>query len=122
MNWVTLTLVLSAIGVLVVGYLAFIFWRDPEDGLRQATHRRELLPLVLADRYTSMTVLALAATLYRDLNVIVVLFAVFSFMGYADAVIYFRKGHPMVKHLLSGIAATVVVVVALIAMRTGVPV
>jgi len=120
MSLATLTFILTGLGILVTGYLAFIFWRDPAGGLRQTTHRAEFLPQVMTDRYIAMTLLAIAATLYRDLAVIAVLFTSFAFMGYADAYIYRRAGHPMAKHLASGIAATIVVIFALMALRTGV--
>ena len=53
--------------VLILGYMAFLFWRDPQDGLAQTTHRVELLPQVMADRYTAFAVLAVVLTLYGDL-------------------------------------------------------
>lgn len=112
MSLVTLALVLSAAGVLVTAALAGVFLYDTETGLRQTTHRAEDLPKVMTDRYIAMAALALGATLYGDLNVIAFLFAAFAFMGFADALIYARGGHPISKHVNAGTAAAIVAVVA----------
>ena len=61
---------------------------------------------------------ALGATLYGDLNVIAFLFAAFAFMGFADAFIYARGGHPISKHVTAGIAASIVAVVACLAQTS----
>ena len=117
----TLAVLLSGGGILVTGLLATAFLRDPIRGMAQTTHRAESLPRVMADRYVAFTALAAGATLYRDLAVIAFLFAVFAFMSYADTAIYARDGHPYVKHLIAGLAATAVTGVALAAiLKSGV--
>lgn len=118
MTMATLAVILSVGGVVVTGLLAALFIRDPQRGLVLATHRPEMLPQVMADRYTAMCFLAVGATLYGDLKVIAWLFAAFALMGCADGWIYARAGHPYMKHLLSGVAAAVVVAAALIALAT----
>ena len=116
----TLALVLSGAGVVVPGALGVMFLRDPAKGMAFATHRLENLPQVMADRYVALVALGLGATCYGDMKVIAFLFAVFAFLGFADAVIYARAGTPFSKHLMAGVAATVVVVVALAAnFQTG---
>ncbi|WP_306116636.1 MULTISPECIES: hypothetical protein [unclassified Roseovarius] len=117
MTLYTAAIALSGVGILVTGALALAFLRDPVAGLEQTTHRSEKLPEVMADRYIAFTILALGATLYGDLNVIAVLFATFAFMGFADAWIYARGNFPIAKHLGAGIAALIVVAVALLAMQ-----
>ena len=112
-----LAIALSGVGILVTGALALAFLRDPVAGLEQTTHRAEKLPEVMTDRYIAFTILALGATVYGDLKVIALLFASFAFMGFADAWIYARGQFPFAKHLLAGVAATVVVVVALLALQ-----
>lgn len=112
-----LAILLSGVGILVTGALALLFLRDPAIGMKQATHRLENLPQVMTDRYIAFTILAIGATLYGDLKVIAVLFGTFAFMGFADALIYARGGHPYGKHLAAGIAAGLVVLVALLALR-----
>ena len=66
----------------------------------------------MIDRYIAFTFLALAAAWHGDPLVIAVLFVAFAFMGFADAVIYARDGHPFIKHAGAGVAATVVAAVA----------
>ncbi len=109
-------IILSGLGVLVTALLSLIFLRDPQAGLVQTTHRAEKLPQVMTDRYIAMTILAVGATLYKDMAVIAVLFASFAFMAFADAWIYARSGHTCKKHLGAGFAASLVVIVALAAL------
>ena len=110
---------LSGVGILVTGALALVFLRDPIAGLTHTTHRMEKLPEVMTDRYIAFTMLTVGATLYGDLNVIAVLFTTFAFMGFADAWIYARGGFAYGKHLAAGIAASIVVIVAVLAMGQG---
>lgn len=114
-----IAIALSGAGVLVTGALSLLFLRDPIAGLTQTSHRAEKLPEVMTDRYIAMTMLALGATLYADMKVIAVLFASFAFMGFADAWIYARGGFPYAKHVGAGIAASIVVIAALIASGQG---
>lgn len=116
MMWAQLTIALSSVGVLLTGWLALAFLRDPVAGMATATHQAEKLPQVMTDRYIGFTVLALGATLYGDMAVIAGLFAVFAFMGFADAWIYARDGFPFSKHLGAGLAALAVVAAALAAI------
>lgn len=114
----TLTLLTTLCGVvtfLILTALAYAFWTDPEKGLTQTTHRLEKLPLVMADRYTAFAVLALAFTIYGDLNILMIFFAVCAFMGFADGMIYARAGHPHMKHTISGILSVVAFIVTLMA-------
>jgi len=112
-----LAILLAGGGVVVTGLLALLFLRDPAKGLQQTTHHLEDLPKVMADRYVFMTFLALGAVIYGDMAVIAWLFSGFAFMGYADALIYARAGKPISKHLIAGVAATIVVIVAALALR-----
>lgn len=118
MSFAGASLVLSGFGVVTTGYLAAIFLRNPQDGLLKTTHHAENLPAVMTDRYIAMTALAAGATYYGDFKVIAFLFATFAFMGFADAVIYKRAGKPISKHVTAGVAAMIVVIVALLAQFT----
>ena len=109
----------GAVTVLILAAMAVAFWRDPEEGLRQTTHRVELLPRVMADRYTAFAVLALVLTLHGDLTVLAAFFAVCAFMGFADGLIYARAGHPHGKHTLSGVLSVGALGITLAAMATG---
>jgi hypothetical protein len=113
----TLALILSWVGVAVTLALAAAFLISPAFGMAQAQHRVERLPRVMTDRYIAFVALALGAALYGDLAVIAYLFAVFAFMGFADAVIYARSGHPNGKHIAAGVAATIVAGVVFAAGR-----
>ena len=113
-----LTILLCLGGAVVTGFLAVIFWRDPEAGMAAATHRAEKLPLVMTDRYVAFAFLALAAAWHGDPGVIAVLFVAFAFMGLADGVIYARAGFPHIKHTAAGVAALIVAAVAMLAKTT----
>lgn len=119
MSLAALAITLSALGILATGYLAVIFVASPAAGMRKVHHLPEFLPQVMVDRYIANLVLAVAATLYGDLWVIAVLFAVFAFMSYADALIYKRAAKPFMPHFTAGIGASVVALVALAAKLTG---
>ena len=116
----TLALTLSSVGVAVTGTLAALFIRNPAQAMAQTTHHVDQLPQVMTGRYIALTLLALGATIYGNMAVIAFLFAVFAFLGFADAFIYARAHRPMAKHLMAGITATLVAVVALAAhLNTG---
>jgi hypothetical protein len=113
-----LALILSWLGVAVTLALALSFIISPAFGMAQAQHRLERLPRVMTDRYVAFVALALGAVLYGDLKVAAYLFAVFAFMGFADAVIYARSGNPNWKHIAAGVAASVVAGVVFAAHNT----
>ncbi len=119
MTLTQLAIIMSGAGILVMGYLAVIFWRDPVKGLEWSTHRAEKLPLVMIDRYIAFAILAAGAMFYGDMLVIAVLFVSFAFMAFADAYIYASSGHSYKKHLGAGVAASLVVIVALAALMQG---
>ncbi|GKY87798.1 hypothetical protein [Sinisalibacter aestuarii] len=119
MSLAALAITLSALGILVTGYLAAIFVANPAAAMRKVHHLPEFLPQVMADRYVANLVLAVAATLYGDLSVIAVLFAVFAFMAFADAAIYARASKPYMPHFIAGIGAGIVAAVALAARFAG---
>lgn len=112
MTLATLTVLLCLGGAVVTGFLAVIFWRNPEAGMAAATHRLEKLPFVMTDRYVAFAFLALAAAWHGDPGVIAGLFVAFAFMGLADGVIYARAGFPHIKHTAAGVAAALVAAVA----------
>ncbi len=114
-----LAIYLSAGGVLVTGWLAAIFVVNQARGMVLVNHRTEDLPKVMADRYVAFMALAAGATWYGDLAVIAYLFAVFAFMALADAVIYLRVKQPFLPHLIAGIAAAGVALVAFLAQTNG---
>ncbi len=118
MTFTLLTTICGGITVLILAALAWAFWSDPDRGLEQTTHRLEKLPSVMADRYTAFAFLALVFTIYGDLNVLIALFAVCAFMGFADGLIYARAGYPHMKHTISGVLSSVALAVAIVARLT----
>ncbi len=118
MSLALLTTICGGVTFVILVMLAWAFWSDPERGLAQTTHRVEKLPYVMADRYTAFAVLALVFTLYGDVNVLIALFAVCAFMGFADGLIYARAGHPHMKHTISGVLSTVALAIAVAARLT----
>ncbi|WP_306045542.1 hypothetical protein [Nioella sp. MMSF_3534] len=118
MSFSLLTTICGGVTVLILALLAWAFWTDPAKGLEQTTHRLEKLPTVMADRYTAFAVLALVFTIYGDLNVLIALFAVCAFMGFADGLIYARAGHPHMKHTISGVLSSVALAIATAARVT----
>ena len=116
----TVALAGSSLGVAVTASLAALFIRDPVRGMVQTTHHPDQLPQVMTGRYVALTALALGATLYGNMVVIAFLFAVFAFLGFADAFIYSRAGRPALKHVIAGITAMSVMAVAIGALyQTG---
>ena len=106
----------AVITVMILSGLAFAFWSNPARGLVQTTHRVELLPLVMADRYTAFALLGLAVLVFGDLRMTASFFAVCAFMGFADGVIYARAGHPHMKHTFSGVLSVIALGVTLAAL------
>ena len=95
--------------------MALLFWRDPQNGLKQTTHRLENLPLVLANRYTAFAILAAAILISGDLTLLAVFFGVSALMGLADGWSYARSNLPHIKHTASGLLAVVALGITLIA-------
>lgn len=116
MEWVATAHLLAWIGVAITGGIALICLPNPARGLVLLTHRMELLPQVMLDRYIAFFGFSLFVAFYGDLTVLAAWAAVLAFMAFADTVIYARIGHPFGKHLSAGIGALVVLSVALIAL------
>jgi ABC-type xylose transport system permease subunit len=115
----TLTYAALAITVLITGYYAAIFLRDPQAALKTATHRAELLPQVMAGRYTVVFLLTVGVLVYNDLRVTTYYFAVCAFMGFYDGWLYWRRGLPHFKHTITGLLAFGALGLALLALATG---
>jgi hypothetical protein len=112
----SLVTICALVTILILSLLALAFWSNPERGLLQTTHRVELLPLVMADRYTAFALIALAILVFGDLRLTAAFFAVCAFMGFADGMIYARAGHPHMKHTFSGVLSVIALGVTLAAL------
>ncbi len=116
MTLVLLTTICGVITLAILTVMAVAFWASPSRGMALTTHRTELLPRVMADRYTAFAVLALVVLLLGDLRLYAAFFAVCAFMGLADGAIYARAGHPHMKHTLSGVLSVIALGVTLAAL------
>jgi len=116
MDWVASAHILAWVGAAITGGLALVCLPNPVRGLVLLTHRVEQLPQVMLDRYIAVFGFSLFVAIYGDLAVLAAWAFVLAFMAFADTVIYARIGHPFGKHLSAGIAALVVLAVALIAL------
>jgi hypothetical protein len=105
----SLAQIAAGLGALVTLWLAVDFARDPEAGMRRATHRPEMLPQVMVGRYAAFTALAIGAVLYGDLVVIAALFAVFAALSAYDAALYARAGHPFAPHAAAAVGCCIVI-------------
>ena len=114
----TAVITLALIGAMIPTYIGALFALDPVRALPQATHRLELLPRVMADRYAAFALFALAAAWSGDMRIIAVTFAILAVPGLGDAVIYARAGHSFRKHLAAGLAALFVSALAFAAIPT----
>lgn len=114
----TLVTVFLVIGIVLVGYMAFLFWTDPAKGLAETTHRLEKLPSVMADRYTSFAVLGVGMLFFGNYAIITVYFLSGAIMGLCDGAIYARAGHPHIKHTASGVLSVIAMILSAAAWAT----
>ncbi len=116
-----MTYIALFITVLITGYYAAWFVRDPELAMVKATHRIELLPQVMTGRYIVVFLFTLGALLMNDLRVSAYLFAVCAFIGFYDGWLYARRGLPHFKHTITGLLAFGALCVTLLALATAGP-
>lgn len=113
---VTLTYITLVITVLITGYIAWLFVRDPQGAMETATHRLDLLPQVMTGRYIVVFLLALGALIYADVAVAAYFFAVCTFLGLYDGWLYWSRGLPHIKHTATGLLALGAFVIAILAL------
>ena len=104
---------LLLIGAAIVFGLAWAFYKNPEAGMAQATHRPEKLPLVMIDRYIAVGIIQIGLILFGSLEMIAVFCVAGAVMGLGDGLIYARAGHPHMKHTSSGILAVIGLILTL---------
>lgn len=109
---------LAGIGALIPAYLAAVFAFAPGRAFEQSTHRPELLPNVMVNRYATFALFALAAALSGNMNIIAFVFAILAVPGLGDTLIYARAGHPYAKHLAAGLGALLVSGLAIAVAQT----
>ena len=95
------------IAVVLVGYMAFLFWTNPDKGLAETTHRIEKLPYVL-DQMTHLHKAKSADPLYF-LNIFfglaLLFFVISSFWMFMPHTSIFKKG---LYFTLAGIVITLI--------------
>ena len=111
---------LAALMCAMVLYLGIIFLWAPEKGLEFATHQREHLPSVMANRYFMMAAIMIGSLIYGRPEVIAFAFAVTGYTPAHDAWIYAQNGQPYGKHVVPAVLSAVVVAAALVTFyKTG---
>ena len=109
-----------AVTLLITGYYAVLFLRDPQAAMATATHRLELLPQVMAGRYVVVFLFTLGVTVhflvFRDAAVAAWFYAVCAFLGLWDGWIYRRRGLPHFRHTITGLLALGAFCIALLAL------
>jgi hypothetical protein len=119
MSLVQLVGILGAAGAGWLAVLAVVFLFNPPRGLVMTDHTEDQLPRVMTDRYLFFAALAFGAVWLREPRLIAFVFGGFAFLGFADAFIYARVGKPIRKHVVAGIASSIIAVLALIVELTG---
>lgn len=114
----TLTYIALVVTVLITGYYAWIFVRDPEAAMKTATHRTECLPRVMAGRYVVVFLFTLGVLVHDTAAVSAYFFAVCAFLGLHDGWVYWRRGLPHFKHTITGLLALGALGIALLALTT----
>ena len=108
--------VCGVITLVLLAVMATAFWIDPARGLALTAHKTEMLPRVMADRYTAFAMLAVVVLVYGDPVLFAAFFGVCAFMGLADGWIYARAGLAHAKHTLSGVLSVVALGVTLLSV------
>ncbi|MGB3243604.1 MAG: hypothetical protein WBB25_03670 [Sulfitobacter sp.] len=114
-----LVIALLLVGSVLTGLLAYAFWRDPVEGMAQATHHAEKLPLVMIDRYIAVAVIQFGLIFFGSLPMVAVFCVAGAIMGLGDGLIYSRAGLPHMKHTSSGLLAVFAFAVVLFYMFRG---
>ncbi|MGR3563999.1 MAG: hypothetical protein ACU0CS_08985 [Heliomarina sp.] len=113
-----LTYIALAITVIITGYYAVLFIRDPETAMVRATHRPELLPNVMTGRYIVMFLFAFGVLLLDNAKFSTFFFAVCAFMGLYDGWIYRSRNLPHFKHTITGLLALGALGISILALVT----
>ncbi len=110
--------------ITIIGWAAAIFMGlvtlllalNKRSGLSLIQHRVEMLPQALLVRYGGLTVLALIAAWLNAPRMLFAMLLSFALIGFGDAYIYRRAGHPFWLHLAGGVLAAIGAILALFAI------
>ncbi|NRB03798.1 MAG: hypothetical protein HRU30_11100 [Rhodobacteraceae bacterium] len=118
-NLPIIIVVLLGIGAMMVAALAYAFYRDPEKGMAQATHRPEQLPLVMVDRYIAVALIQVGLIFFGNLEMVAVFCVAGAVMGLGDGLIYHRAGFPHIKHTSTGVLSLMGLMITLYYLAAG---
>ena len=104
------------IAILLIGVTALLAL-NKQSGLSMIQHRVELLPQAMLVRYAGLSLLALIASWLGAPRVVFGVLVGISVIGFGDAFIYRRAGHPFWLHLIIGGAALLGAFLSLFAMN-----
>ncbi len=110
------TLVSWATALLLV-VITVMLAMNKQSGLKMIQHRVEMLPQALLVRYAGLSVLALIASLLSAPTVAFSMLLAMAVIGFGDAYIYRRAGHPFWLHVAVGGLALFGALLSLIAMN-----
>lgn len=104
-----------AIALLMIAVTVMLMM-NKQTGLKMIQHRADMLPQAMLVRYAGLTVLALVTAWIGAPRVLFGVLLGLSVIGFGDAYIYRRAGHPFWLHLIVGGASLLGALLALIAM------
>ena len=93
--------------------LGIVFAIAPARGLAMTKHRAENLPTIMAGRYFFMVLIAVGVALTGTLQQIAFVFMGLAGVAFFDAATYARAKTAVLPHILAGVGALVVAVIAL---------
>lgn len=98
------------------GFLALlgvIFAISPQRGFAVTKHRAENLPTIMAGRYFFMVLMAVGVALTGTLQQLAFVFLGLAGVAFFDAATYARAKTTILPHILAGVGAIIVAVIAL---------
>ncbi len=99
--------ILSWLAVLFLLAATVLLAMQKQSGLKMLQHKAEMLPQAMLVRYASAALLALVASFLGAPKVVFAMLLMISVVGFGDAYIYRRAGHPHWMHLGVGGAALI---------------
>ncbi|MFN3211780.1 MAG: hypothetical protein ACE37M_01625 [Henriciella sp.] len=93
--------------------LGIVFAISPTRGLAMTKHRAENLPTIMAGRYFFMVLVAVGVALTGTLQQIAFVFMGLAGVAFFDAATYARAKTAVLPHILAGVGALIVAIIAL---------
>ena len=93
--------------------LGVVFAIAPSRGLAMTKHRAESLPTIMAGRYFFMVFVAIGVAMTGTLQQLAFVFMGLAGVAFFDAATYARAKTAVVPHILAGVGALIVAIIAL---------